>query len=288
MEKAPKKNTGIITDENYKETHSRLNNLIWDGKYDEALPLADKVFEYLSNNGGGDKAIIMRASNYYSAASRLWKEDKVKASVPVGKYMNTALRALENRIKTEIEKQGGEKEGMIAVSLNSMSADELDVMQTVYRRAGEMADKVPLVKPMRELLLKKEDDPIRDFDAAALTAIRAGLKKSKETEDVQKGDGHTEIFLLCGAFDIAMKYDWDGSVKQRAEKIFELADAYDWPEIEDGAESENDKSGFGQAARVARHVSEVAAKVGDEERLEKFQALAKKFAELVPDQKAKL
>ena len=159
-----------ITSENIEVQSEHLGRLIWNGNYEEALPLADRIMEFRTATGDREKALTQYASNYYSAASRFWREKGIKAAPDVGKYMNTALRALQERVEIEMEKQGGRKEGMIPVSLGGMSPGELDVMQSVYRRAGEIADHVPLVKPLRQLLLSKEQDPIRDFDAAALLA----------------------------------------------------------------------------------------------------------------------
>src|SRR3989338_6862164 len=131
MEKFPLKKEGVdaITSENFETRKKQLSEQVWAGKYDEALPLADKMLEYRTEKGDRDAALVNYASNYYSAASRLWKEKGTKEIISVGEYMNTALRALQERLEKEIEAGGGKKEGMIPVSLNRMTASELDVMQ---------------------------------------------------------------------------------------------------------------------------------------------------------------
>ncbi len=214
----------------------------------------------------------------------------MKAAPSVGKYMNTALRSLQERVGVEIEKQGGRKDGMTPVSLDALTADQLDVMQIVYRKAGEMADRIPLVKPLRELLLSKEQDPVRDFDAAALLAIRAGFKKVEATkESDEPAAPHTEIFLRGGAFDIAKKYGWKDQAATRAQKLFELGDVYPWPPEDISAEEVSGRlSEYGQAARVARHLRDIAKAMGDEARAEEFGKKAEVFAAHIPDQKAKL
>src|SRR3989344_5523070 len=233
MEKPKIEQFREITKENFEAASKRLGKLTWEGNYSEALPLADKVFEYRSGHGEKETALIQYASNYYSAASRVWKERGKKGAVDVGKYMNTALRSLQERIEGEMKKQGGKKDGMIPVSLDGLTSSELDVMQAIYRRAGEMADQIPLVKPLRQLLLQKEKDPVRDFDAAALLAIRAGMKKvSEERAEGKSVPLHTDVFLYTGAFDIARKYGWKEAASTRAAKIFELAGSYPLPSEE--------------------------------------------------------
>lgn len=285
MEQPPQNQRENITEENIETMRKQMGALIWNGDYEHALPLADEIFEYYKNTGEIDSVLIQRASVYYSAASRVWKEKGTKGLIEVGKYMNTALRSLQERIETEIEKEGGKKEGMIPVSLDGFGAGELDVTQAVYRRAAELADKVPLIKPLRQLLLAKEQDPIREFDAAALLAIRAGLKKVRQ----ENTSPYTEIFLLSGAFDIAKKYHWEEIATTRAEKIFELAETFLWPSEEGfGEETPNKLSEYGQAARVARHLRDVARQVHDDIKADIFGRKAELYAAYVPDQKAKL
>ena len=279
-----------ITTENFEAVSRRLGKLNWEGNYAEALPLADQVFKFRSEHGDGDAALINYASNYYSAASRLWKEKGMKVAVDVGKHMNTALRALQERIEKEMEKQGGKKAGMIPVLLNRMTSSELDVMQTVYKRAAEMADSIPLIKPLRELLFKKEKDPIRDFDAAALLAIRAGLKKVREEKEAGKAVApHTEIFLYSGAFDIAKRYGHKESAARHAVKVFKLAEKYPWPPENVSSEDVLKKmSEYGQAARIARHIRDVARKIENTAKDQEFGRKAEVYAVRIPDQKAKL
>lgn len=290
MEKAKVEQFKIITTENFEAASEHLGRRIWEGDYGEALPLADKIFEFRGGEGDRDAALVQYASNYYSAASRLWKEKGAKVAVDVGKYMNTALRALQERIEKEIEKQGGRKDGMIPVSLDRITSSELDVMQAVYKRAAEMADHIPLLKPLRELLLEKEKDPVRDFDAAALLAIRAGLKKVRE----ERGAGkevrpHTEIFLYAGSFDIAKRYGWEKAAAGHAAKIFELAERYPWPPENVPPEGVSKRlSEYGQAARVARHLRDVARQIEDGVHAQEFGRKAEAYAAYIPDQKAKL
>jgi len=96
MESFPlkKENTDTITPENFEARKKQLSEQIWAGRHDEALPLADKMLEYRTDNGDRDAALVNYASNYYSVASRLWKEKGTKELASVGKYMNIALRAL--------------------------------------------------------------------------------------------------------------------------------------------------------------------------------------------------
>jgi hypothetical protein len=279
-----------ITSENFEMESSRLSNLVWGGNYAEALPLADGVLKFRTEHGDREPALIQYASNYYSAASRVWRERGMKAALEVGRLMNTALRALQERVEQEIEKQGGRKDGMIPVSLDGLSSSQLDVMQSVYRRAGEMSDRLPLVRPLRQLLLSKEKDPVRDFDVAALLAIRAGLKKVRaEKKDEQKVAPESELFLETGSFEIARRYGWEETADARAKKIFELAQTYPWPPEEVSSETAFEEiSKYGQAARVARHVRDVARQAGDEARAQEFAAKAENYAVYVPDQKAKL
>ncbi|GEM_PF-4381232 len=288
MEKLPSKKEnidGIIMPENFEARRKQLSERMWSGEYDEALPLADKMLEYRTEQGDRDAALVNYASNYYSVASRLWKEKGAKEIASVGGHMNTALRALQERLEKEIEAGGGKKEGMIPVSLNRMTASELDVMQVVYRKAAVIADKVPLVKPMRTLLLSKENDKVRDWDAAALLSIRAGLNKVRDAEKSGKPEPpHTEIFLRIGAFEIAKRYGWDNDAQTRAKKIFELAERYPWP----SKEEKSDKSVYGQAARVARQLRDVARTTDDKEKAAEYEEKAKSYSEEVPDQKAKL
>ena len=290
MERAKIEQFKEITTENFEAASKHLGRLTWGGKYNEALPLADRVFEYRSEHGEKETALIQYASNYYSAASRVWKERGKKGAVDVGKYMNTALRSLQERIEGEMEKQGGKKDGMIPVSLDRMTSSELDVMQAVYKRAAEMADHIPLVKPLRQLLLKKEKDPVRDFDAAALLAIRAGLKKVREERSAgKKVRPHTEIFLYAGAFDIAKRYGWKEAAAGHAVKIFELAERYPWPPENVSSEDVSKRlSEYGQAARVARHLRDVARQIEDGARAQEFGRKAEAYAAYIPDQKAKL
>ena len=103
------KQAETITPENFESVSKRLGTLIWGGDYKEALPLADQILEFKSEQGERETALIRYASNYYSAASSLWKEKGMKSAVEVGKYMNTSLRALQERIEKEMEKQGGKK-----------------------------------------------------------------------------------------------------------------------------------------------------------------------------------
>ncbi len=285
-----KEGSSEITPENFEAFSTKLNRYIWDGNYEDALPLADRVFEYRSEKGDRDAALVNYASNYYSAASRLWRERGARSGVAVGKYMNIALRALQERIEREIESQGGKKEGMIPVSLDRMTASELDVMQTAYRQAAMIVDKVPLIKPMRQLLMKKEKDPVRDWDAAALLAIRTGLRKVREANKVGgKTAPHTEIFLRVGAYDIAKRYGWEGAIHTRAKRIFKLVEDYPWPSEEVSQEEVFAMQGeYGQAARVARHMRDIARDVGESERAEEFGKKAKTYAAYIPDQKAKL
>lgn len=282
-----------VTKENFEEVSKRFSKLHWNGKYDEALPLVDKILEFRSKEGDRDRALIQYASSYYSAASRLWKEKRVKAAADVGRYMNTALRALEERLKKEMEKEGGRKGGMVPVSLKGMTSSELDVTQSVYRRAAEIADSIPLVKPLREFLVSKEKDPIRDFDAAALTAIRAGLKKVREERMAGKTvPPHTEIFLQTGAFDIATRYGRKKAAIRHATKVLQLAESFPWPPENTSSEevsgSSEKLSEYGQAARVARHLRDVAKKIGDEELAQEFARKAEAYTAHIPDQKAKL
>ncbi|MBI2121641.1 MAG: hypothetical protein HYT98_00820 [Candidatus Sungbacteria bacterium] len=279
-----------LTKENFEDAAKRLGRLNWEEKYDEALPLADRVFEFRSEHGDRDAALVNYASNYYSAASRLWKEKKVKAAGNVGMYMNKALRALQERIKREMEKQGGRKAGLIPVSLNGMTSSELDVMQTVYRRAAEVADSMPLVKPLRGLLVFKKNDPIRDFDAAALTAIRAGLKKVREERNAgQDVAPHTEIFLLAGAFDIAKRYGKEKASDTYSTKMSKLAEKYPWPTENTSAEEISKNMGkYGQAARVARCLRDISRRKGDIPKSQEFAQKAEVYAAYIPDQKAKL
>ena len=282
MEKSPLKKEGVdaIMPENFETRRKQLSEQVWAGKYDEALPLADEMLKYRTEKGDRDAALVNYASNYYSAASRLWKEKGVKEIASVGKYMNTALRALQERLKKEIEAGGGKKEGMIPVSLKNMKASELDVMQAVYRKAAVIADKIPLIKPMRQLLLSKEKDKVRDWDAAALLSIRAGLNKVRDAEKSNQPEApHTEIFLQIGAFEIAKRYGWDKDAQSRAKKILKLAEKYPWP-TEDNAR--------GQDVRVARQLRDVARAINDNERAVEYERKAKLYAERVPDQKAKL
>lgn len=281
MEEFPSKKESVtITPENFEERRKQLSEQIWAGKYNEALPLADKMLEYRTENGDRDAALVNYASNYYSAASRLWKEKGAKEIALVGKYLNTALHSLQERLEKEIEAGGGKKEGMIPVSLNRMKASELDVMQAVYRQAAAIADKVPLVKPMRQLLLSKEQDKVRDWDAAALLSIRAGLKKVRDAKASSQPEApHTEIFLRTGAFEIAKRYGWNKDAESRAKKLFELAEEYPWPSKENA---------HGQDIRVARQLRDVARAVNDTERTAEYEKKAKLYAEKVPDQKAKL
>ena len=283
MEKPPFKKENVddvITPENFEARRKQLSEQVWAGKYDEALPLADKVLEYRTEKGDRGAALVNYASNYYSAASRLWKEKGAKEIASVGIYMNTALRALQERLEKEIEAGGGKKAGMIPVSLDRMTASELDVMQAVYRKAAVIADKVPLVKPMRQLLLSKEKDKVRDWDAAALLSIRAGLNKVRDAKKLNKLEApHTEIFLRVGAFEIAKRYGWDKDAKVRANKVFELAEEYPWP---------SKKNVHGQDVRVARQLRDVALAINDNERAAEYEKKAKLYAESVPDQKAKL
>jgi len=282
MEKFPlkKESANAITPENFEVQKKQLSEQIWAGKYDAALPLADKMLEYRTENGDRDAALVNYASNYYSAASRVWKEKGTKEMTLVGKYMNTALRALQERLEKEIEIGGGKKEGMIPVSLNRMTASELDVMQAVYRKAAVIADKVPLVKPIRQMLLSKEKDKVRDWDAAALLSIRAGLNKVRDAKKSNRPEApHTEIFLQIGAFEIAKRYGWDKDAQSRAKKILKLAEKYPWP-TEDNAR--------GQDVRVARQLRDVARAINDNERAVEYERKAKLYAERVPDQKAKL
>ena len=282
MEKFPlkKESADAITPENFETLKKQLSEQVWAGKYDKALPLADEMLKYRTENGDRDAALVNYASNYYSAASRLWKEKGTKEIVSVGKYMNTALRALQERLEKEIEIGGGKKAGMIPVSLDRMIASELDVMQAVYRKAAVIADKVPLVKPMRQLLLSKENDKVRDWDAAALLSIRAGLNKVREARESEKPEApHTEIFLRIGAFEIAKRYGWNKDAKTRANKVFELAKEYPWP---------SKKNVNGQDVRVARQLRDVALAIDDKERAIEYEKRAKLYAEKVPDKKAKL
>lgn len=290
MEKLRIEQFEALTKENFEEESKRLGRLHWEGNYDEVLPLADKIFEYRSEHGDRDAALVNYASNYYSAASRLWKEKKLKAAGSVGNYMNKALRALQERIESETKKQGGRKEGMIPVSLHGMTSSELDVTQTVYRRAAEIVDSVPLVKPLRELLVSKKKDPIRDFDAAALTAIRAGLKKVREERSAgQDVAPHTEIFLLAGAFDIAKRYGWERAADTYSAKMFKIAEKYPWPPKNINAEEvSKNPSKYGQAARVARYLRDVAREIGDDPAYQEFVKKAEAYAAHIPDQKAKL
>lgn len=278
-----------ITHDNFGFVSELLGKYIWNGNYKEALPLADKILNFQSEHGERDSALTQYASNYYSAASRFWKEKGMKGAPEVGKYMNTALRALQERIEKEMEKQGGKKRGMIPVSLDALTSSELDVMQTVYRRAGEMADRIPLIKPLRQLVLSKEKDPVRDFDAAALLAIRTGLKKAREEKEAgEEVSPETEIFLQTGSFDIAKRYGWEERATARAAKIFELSKTYPWP-LEDVSSEEVSKkmSEYGQAARVARHLRDIAHQSGDTVRAEEFEVKMRAYAKYVPDQKAK-
>ena len=279
-----------LTKENFEAASQRLGRLTWKGNYKEALPLADKIFKFRSEQGDREAALVNYASNYYSAASRLLKERKLKASMDIGKYMNIALRALQERIEKEMEKQGGRRAGMIPVSLNNMTSSELDVMQAVYKRAAEMADHISLVKPLRELLVEKEKDPVRDFDAAALLAIRAGLKKVREERSAGKAVApHTEIFLYTGAFDITKRYGWKENAASHAAKIFELAVSYPWPPENVSAEGISKRlSEYGQAARVARHLRDVARKTEDVAKAQEFGRKAEVYATYIPDQKTKL
>jgi hypothetical protein len=292
----------VVTTDNFGVVSERLKTLIWQGNYKEALPLSDKVLEFQTKRGERDSALIQYASNYYAAAVRVWKEKGMRGAKEVGKYMNTALRALQERIENEIErerikkkeeeeieKQEGQKRGMIPVSLDALTSSELDVMQTVYRRAGEMADRIPLVKPLRQLVLSKESDPIRDFDAAALLAIRAGLKKVRaEKSGGIEPSPETEIFLRIGLFDIAKRYGWEGRARSRATEILNLAEIYPWPPDMSPEEVSRDMSAYGQAARVARHLRDIARQVGDDMRIQEFERKAQKYAAHIPDQKAKL
>lgn len=279
-----------ITTENFEAASKRLGKLNWDGKHQEALPLADKIFKFRSGQGERDAALIQYASNYYSAASRLWKDGGMKAAVDVGKNMNTALRALQERIEKEMEKQGGRRAGMVPVSLGRMTSSELDVMQAVYKRAAEIADHIPLVKPLRGFLVAKEKDPVRDFDAAALLAIRAGLKKVREERSAGKAvPPHTEIFLYAGSFDIAKRYGWEKNAVSSAAKIFELAKSYPWPPENISSEDVLRRlSEYGQAARVARHLRDVARKIEDIAKVQEFGRKAEAYVAHIPDQKAKL
>lgn len=290
MERAKVEQFETITKENFEAASEYLGRRILEGAYGEALPLADKIFEFRGERGERDVALIQYASNYYSAASRLWKEKGTKAAVDVGKYMNTALRALQERIEKEMEKKGGRKDGMIPVSLDRMTSSELDVMQAVYKRAAEMADHIPLLRPLRELLISKEKDPVRDFDAAALFAIRAGIKKVREEEDAgREVRPHTEIFLYAGAFDIAKRYGWEKAARLHARKVFELAERYPWPPESVSSEDVSMRFGeYGQAARVARHLRDVARATKDSARTQEFGGKAEAYAAYIPDQKAKL
>ncbi len=291
MEQEPRttERFAAVTSENFEAASVELTKLVWNGDYKKALPLADRIFAYRSERGDRDAALVNCASNYYSAASRLWKEGGVKTGIEVGKYMNTSLRALQERIERELEKQGGKKDGMIPVSLDGMSANQLDVMQTVYRQAGEMADRIPLIKPLRQLL-SKEKDPVRDFDAAALIAIRAGLKHvdaAKETGKVVAP--HTEIFLRGGAFDIAQRYGWKDQSTARAQKLFSLGDAYPWPPEDASPHDISQRiDEYGQAARVARHLRDIARAMKEGGRAEEFGKKAEMYAAHISDQKAKL
>jgi len=284
------KQAETITPENFESVSKRLGTLIWGGDYKEALPLADQILEFKSEQGERETALIRYASNYYSAASSLWKEKGMKSAVEVGKYMNTSLRALQERIEKEMEKQGGKKGGMIPVSLEGMTSSELDVTQAVYARAAEMADSIPLVKPLRQLLLKKEKDSVRDFDAAALLAIRAGLKKVREERSTgKKVAPHTEIFLRTGSFNIAKRYGWEKAAATRVARIFEIAETYPWPLEEISPKEVSERmSEYGQATRVARHLRDVARQAGDEARTQEFGRKAKAYAAYIPDQKVKL
>lgn len=290
MERAKVEQFETITTENFEAASKHLGRRIWEGAYGEALPLADKIFEFRGERGERDAALVQYASNYYSAASRLWKEKGMKATVDVGKYMNTALRALQKRIEKEMDKRGGRKDGMIPVSLDRMTSSELDVMQAVYKRAAEIADHIPLVKPLRELLLEKEKDPVRDFDAAALLAIRAGLKRVREERGARREvRPHTEIFLYAGVFDIAKRYGWEKAARLHAAKIFELAERYPWPSESVPLEDVSTRlSEYGQAARVARHLRDVARATEDSARAQEFGRKAEAYAAHIPDQKAKL
>ncbi len=285
IEKPSTPRAETVTEQTIAEDAKRLNELTWKGDYERALPLADAILQFRTESGEREAALVQYASSYYSAASRLWKDSGVKAAPKVGARMNTALRALQERVEDELQKQGGKKEGLVPVSLDALPASELDVMQAVYRRAGEMADSVPLVKPLREMLLTKEQDPVRDFDAAALLAIRAGLKKAKEGTEAP----HTEIFLLGGAFAIAKRYGWEGIAQTRAERLFALAERYPWPpESLTPEETDAHLAVYGQAARVARHAREVARALGDAERASEYEEKARTYAAFVPDQQSKL
>ena len=290
MERAKIEQPETLTKENFEVASKRLGRLNWEGNYKEALPLADKIIMYRSEQGDREAALVNYASNYYSAASRLWKEKGMKAAIDVGKYMNTALRALQERIEKEMEKEGGRKGGMIPVSLKGMSSSELDVMQSVYKRAAEMAERIPLVKPLRQLVVKKENDPIRDFDAAALLAIRAGLKKVREEKAAGKiVPPHTEIFLHTGALEIAKRYGRNESLVIRAKKVFKLSETYPWPQEGVCSEEASLKlSEYGQAARVARYLRDVAKEVNDQSRSQEFGRKAEAYSTYIPDQKAKL
>jgi len=276
-----KEKADAVTPENFEAHKKQLSDQIWSGEYSGALPLADRLLEYRTEKGDRNAALVNYASNYYSAASKLWKEGGVKNLPSVGKYMNTALHALQERLEKEIESGGGKKKGMIPVSLNGMSASELDVMQAIYRRAAVIADKVPLVKPIRQLLLSKDSDKVRDWDAAALLSIRAGLNKVREAKKTGKpGASHTEIFLTIGSFEIADRYGWKRDAESRAGKIFELADKYPWPSEKGFKEKSNsEQHEYRQAIRVARQLEDVAKTLDDEERIKEFREKTKAYLE---------
>ena len=74
-----------ITEESFESENQRLSRLIWEGSYQEALPLADQILEFRTAQGDRVPALVQHASNYYSAATRSWKEKGMKAAPEVGR-----------------------------------------------------------------------------------------------------------------------------------------------------------------------------------------------------------
>ena len=288
-----------VTPENYEAASQELSRLTWEGDYDKALPLADKLLAHRTERGERDTALVSHASTYYSAASRIWSERKTRGTFKslwgAGKAMLTALRSLDERIGSEERKQGGPRNDGSIPSLDGMSVDELDVTQTVYRRAGEVvhavSKKIPIVNSIVQFFAPtRTGNFVRDCDTVAVHAIDTGLKKI----DAAKAAGetvvpHTEIFLNGGALEIATRHGQVDQVAARSQKILELGGQYPWPPLDASADYvAGHMTDFGQAVRVARKLADAARAVGDTAKAEEYESIARQYAQFVPDQKAKL
>jgi|JI8StandDraft_1071087.scaffolds.fasta_scaffold82506_1 hypothetical protein len=277
---------GSVSDANYKTQSEVLRQYIWKGQYFKAIPLGEAVFRYLSKKGETERnrALVSLASLYYSFAGRLFANGEKALAL---RYLNKAREKARERFDIALSQEWPQStEGLGKARVRGMSADELDVVQSVFRKSADVLEEVPLATraaKTKNPRFIKQVHIARRLDATALYAIRAGVKETEKKGF--SGGPHTNILLTYGSFSVARKYNRVASARLRANALLEKAVQYPWPSTEEI----NPKalSVYGQAARVAKCAMETAQYLNVEVSALEYEEKVQRYSNIVPDQKAK-